>query len=342
MVISNKDKLHLHPNTIFNDHIIDRVVTHKHLGITLSSDLKWTTHINNIAHSSSKRLDLMRGLKYKIDRKSLETIYKSFVRPCLEYGDCLWAGTYETELIKLDNVQVEAMRIVTGATAGSNINALYRETGWQPLCERRYFHSLTMLYKIINGVAPVYLSDLLPPKVGEQTNRGLRNSNKYRVPFTRLETYRRSFFPKTLMDWNNLDRAIQDKNSLESFKSSFNKEKDPMIELLYYGSRWPSVHHARIRMGCSKLNSHLCYNLHVLPSPYCSCGYEVEDPTHYFFFCSLFDMQRQNMIESLLRINNIDISLNTLLWGDANLSRQCNEEIFSTVHLFITETARFD
>ena len=342
MIISNKDHLDLHPSLVFNNHVIDRVQTHKHLGITLSSDLKWTTHINNLVRGSSKRLDLMRGLKYNIDRRSLETIYKSFVRPCVEYGDCLWAGTYETELSKLDNVQVEAMRIVTGATAGSNINALCQETGWQLLSERRYIHSLSMLYKIINGEAPVYLSALLPPLVRDQTNRCLRNSNEYRVPFSRLESYRRSFFPKTLKDWNELDSAIQERNSLESFKSSFSKEKDPMRELLYYGSRWPSVHHARIRIGCSKLNSHLCYNLHVVPSPFCSCGHELEDPSHYFFFCPLFDVQRRKMMDSLLHINNIDITLKTLLWGDPNLAKNSNEEIFLAVHEFISETARFD
>ena len=125
MVISNKDNLDQHPPIVFNNHLIDSVAANKHLGLTLSSDLKWPTHIDNIVTSSSRRLDLMRGLKYKVDCRPLETIYRSFVRPCLEYGDCLLAGTFEVDLNKVDNVQVEAMRIVTGATARSNINSLY-------------------------------------------------------------------------------------------------------------------------------------------------------------------------------------------------------------------------
>jgi hypothetical protein len=169
MVISNKENLDQHPPIEFNEHIIDKVDTHKHLGVTLSGDLRWSSHIDTLVRSSSRKLDLMRSLKYKLDRRSLETIYMSFVRPSLEYGDCLWGGAYEVDLNKLDDIQIEAMRIVTGATAKSNINSLYCDTKWQTLDERRKNRSLTMKYKIIHGFAPSYLYELLPPRVGANT-----------------------------------------------------------------------------------------------------------------------------------------------------------------------------
>ena len=39
----------------------------------------------------------MRKLKYKLDRKSLETIYTVFIRPLLEYGDVVWNNCTEYE-----------------------------------------------------------------------------------------------------------------------------------------------------------------------------------------------------------------------------------------------------
>ena len=341
MIISNKTNLDQHPSALFNDHVIDKVISHKHLGLTLSSDLKWTRHIDSIVRASATKLDMMRGLKYKLDRKSLQTIYMSFVRPSLEYGDCLFDGTFDGDLDKLEGVQVEAMRIVTGATARSSTEALYMDTKWPTLEERRKEHSLTMMHKIVNGTAPAYLCSLLPPRIGANVNRNLRNSNDYRVPFTRIETYRRSFFPRTLTYWNNLDVSIKNKPTVASFKASFAREKDVMNELLYYGSRWPSVHHSRIRMGCSGLNFHLFNNLHVIPSPECSCGYEVEDPVHFFFFCPQYDTQRRVMMQALLQIQNIDINIHTLLWGDENLTIDDNKRIFSSVQTYITETSRF-
>ena len=133
LTIGNKPNSHLHPDLTLDGHVIEKVLHHKHLGITLSQNLRWICHIDEIVTKASKKLDLMRGLKYKLDRRSLETVYMSFIRPCLEYGDVLWAGTYDSDLSKIDAIQVEAMRIVTGATARSNINLLYEETGWPTL-----------------------------------------------------------------------------------------------------------------------------------------------------------------------------------------------------------------
>ena len=57
----------------------------------------------------------------------------SFIRPTLEYADCIWAGAYETGLSKRDKVQIDVMRIVSGAAARSDINILYEELCWPSL-----------------------------------------------------------------------------------------------------------------------------------------------------------------------------------------------------------------
>ena len=64
MIVSNKTNLDQHPFVLFNDHVIDKVTSHKHLGLALSSDLKWTSHIDSIVKTSARKLDMMRGLKY--------------------------------------------------------------------------------------------------------------------------------------------------------------------------------------------------------------------------------------------------------------------------------------
>ena len=69
----------------------------------------------------------MRKLKYKLDRKSLETIYTVFIRPLLEYGDVIWNNCTEYEKNELHKIQNEAARIATGATKLVSINALYNE-----------------------------------------------------------------------------------------------------------------------------------------------------------------------------------------------------------------------
>ena len=65
------------------DQQIKEVESHKHLGVILSNDCSWQKHIDYIKEKAWTRINIMRRLKYDLDRKSLETIYKSFIRPLL-------------------------------------------------------------------------------------------------------------------------------------------------------------------------------------------------------------------------------------------------------------------
>jgi hypothetical protein len=64
---------------------IQEVKCHKHLGVTFSSDGSWNEHVANIKTKSWQKINIMRGLKFVLDLKSLEIIYTAFIRPLLEY-----------------------------------------------------------------------------------------------------------------------------------------------------------------------------------------------------------------------------------------------------------------
>ena len=87
----------------------------------------------------------MNALKWKLDGCSLETIYFSFILPTLDHGDILFAGTYDSELWKFDRIQVTGMRIVTGATARSNITCLCEETARADLFSCCSHHVMSFL-----------------------------------------------------------------------------------------------------------------------------------------------------------------------------------------------------
>jgi hypothetical protein len=56
-------------------------MSHKHLGVTLSSDAKWNNHIENIILSIWRHLDILRKLKYRLSRQNLEKLYLVYIRP---------------------------------------------------------------------------------------------------------------------------------------------------------------------------------------------------------------------------------------------------------------------
>ena len=67
MLFSNTDIQEL--NFTFNETTIPITNSHKHLGVTFSSDAKWNIHIENILLSIYKHLNVLRKLKYKFLKK---------------------------------------------------------------------------------------------------------------------------------------------------------------------------------------------------------------------------------------------------------------------------------
>ena len=88
--------------------IIKNVDSHKHLGLTFFTDGSWNLHITGVISKASSRLNMLRKLKFKVDRKTLEIMYFSYVRPILEYADVVWDNCFEylkDELEKLPMMQ---------------------------------------------------------------------------------------------------------------------------------------------------------------------------------------------------------------------------------------------
>jgi hypothetical protein len=104
MLLTQKNKQHKYPmeGLYFFNKQIDFVSSHRHLGLILDRNMSWKNHINHISSSTSRMLNVMKSLKYKLDRLSLEKIYCYYIRPKLEYGDILFAGAPQSLLSTLD------------------------------------------------------------------------------------------------------------------------------------------------------------------------------------------------------------------------------------------------
>ena len=80
-----------------------------------------------ITEKAYKRINILR--KFKLDRKTLEKVYFIFVTSLLEYADVIWYNMSVSLNTKIENVQLEASRVVTGGTRLVSLNNLYMETG---------------------------------------------------------------------------------------------------------------------------------------------------------------------------------------------------------------------
>ena len=98
---------------------------HKHLGVYLSSNIKWSKHIDLITESASKQISFLRKIKYQFSKQNLNILYCTYIRPLLEYASEVWDGCSQTDSNKLEQVQLNAARIVTGLPVFASLNSLY-------------------------------------------------------------------------------------------------------------------------------------------------------------------------------------------------------------------------
>ena len=69
---------------------LENVDNIKCLGVTITNDLKWNTHISNICTKANRTLGFFRRTLFSCPHNVKEAAYKDMVRPILEYGSSVW------------------------------------------------------------------------------------------------------------------------------------------------------------------------------------------------------------------------------------------------------------
>ena len=146
----NKAQVHPPPPLLFNGNEILKVNEHKHLGMILDSTLSFSSHINEKIKIRRKNIGVLKFLSSYIPLKTLDQIYKLFIRPHFDYGDVIYHVPNKTNMFDssitlrklmndIERVQYRAALAITGACQGTNRNKLYDELGWESLCDTQIF-----------------------------------------------------------------------------------------------------------------------------------------------------------------------------------------------------------
>ena len=131
---------------------------HKHLGLVLDSKLSFNEHIESKMTKCKKIIGLTKKLSQFLSRRSLLTIYKSFVIPNLDDADIIYDKPLnESFKEKIESVQYNAALIITGAIKGTCRDKMSQELGLESLTDRRWSRNLILFHKIILGLQPSYL-----------------------------------------------------------------------------------------------------------------------------------------------------------------------------------------
>ena len=323
-----------HPPLTFNGIPVKRESDTKHLGLFLDDRLTFRKHINEKIKKANKGIGLLKFLSKYTSRRVLDTLYKLYVRPHLDYGDVIYHDQLSDCMKLLESVQYNAALIVAGCWKGTNTDKIYDELGWEKLSARRHFRRLTLFYKICNGLTPSYLTECVTPIPNHITDR-----------------YSKSFFPYCQKHFAALENSIKNSPSLSVFKSRFLKVIRPPSKPYYdITDKYGLSLLVKLRVSFSDLRDHRYRHNFNCPSPICSCKNGVETSAHFLLSCSKFSNIRTDFISKLSAIlpnvpllfqSDQEKLVNIMLYGSPDLTHQENKHILLHTIAYIRSTKRF-
>ena len=204
----------------FNKTEVRTCQSQNHLGLILDKRLNFTEHINSKISKCDKLIGIIKKLSISFPRNALLRIYKSFIRPHLDYADIIYDKPNNASFkIKTENVEYRACIAITGAIHGTPRERLYRELGLESLTNIRWIRKLVFFYKIVTGLSPQYLSRYLNLNISSSYITRSSNLNKIKGIRSRTEQFKYSFFPLSIKEWNKLDNMIKKSVNIKCFKS---------------------------------------------------------------------------------------------------------------------------
>ena len=358
LIFSQKKKIPDHPPLFFNGVRVEAVENHKHLGLILDSKINFNLHVNEKIAIARKGIGIIRYLSSFTPTKTLDQIYKMFVRPHLDYCDVIYHTPHSinpfdntinltSHMENVERVQYQAALAITGCWQGTNRNKLYDELGWESLSDRRWSRRLVLFYKVFWYNSPSYLYQHIPHQ--RIPIYGRRSPTIFHEIKCRTSKYMHSFFPSCVKSWNNISNDIRNSVSLCKFKSNlFSLIRPPRKSTFNIHDPIGIKNIFRLRLGLSKLKSHKKrHNFLDTPRDTCDCNLAPEDTVHYFLNCPTFTFCRHSLVNTVLHIISkynlahlID-NVYIYLYGHSNISASDNRHILLATIKYINETGRF-
>ena len=121
--------------------VVQQSSLQRHLGMFIDGNLNFSEYLKTIFQKTNKTIGLLRKLQTRLPRAPLITIYKSFIRPHLDYEDIYDQIFNISFKQKMETIQYNAALAITGTIGGSSREKLHQKLVLENL-QRRWYKKL--------------------------------------------------------------------------------------------------------------------------------------------------------------------------------------------------------
>ena len=150
------------PSVLISGSCLERVYSFKYLGVLLTPNLSWLPHINFLRSKAKRILGLIyRQFYQSCPPSTLLVLYKSLVRPALEYCSILWDPSSKNTINSIESVQYLTLKIVSKSW-NSDYESLLSQFNLQTLQYRRKKAKVIEIFKLKYRLSHHLYSSLTP------------------------------------------------------------------------------------------------------------------------------------------------------------------------------------
>ncbi|XP_065296698.1 uncharacterized protein [Dermacentor albipictus] len=200
------------------DHVLlESVSSYKYLGVHITSTLTWSAHITFIINNANRMLGYIRRNFSKAPSSLKLLLYKTLIRPKLEYAASIWDPHHENLIHSLEMVQNNSVRfILSNYNRTASISSMKSSLNLPSLASRRKAFRICLFHKMFHH--PHLRSELIPPP--RHLSSRLDHAYKVGVPFCRTNAFFQSFIPRTAAEWNRLPALTATIKDYQLFKNA--------------------------------------------------------------------------------------------------------------------------
>lgn len=200
--------------------IVERAQHYKYLGINLTPNLSWSTHITSICANASKSLGFLRRNLYNSPSDVRKLAYLALIRPQLEFAPSIWSPHQKYLINKLESIQNRASRFITrNYSYPSSITQIKQGLALEPLKIRRDISLLSLFHKLIHTsmMPSVHLN------LAHRTSRRLNNNFSLSRMYGETDAFNLSALPRAIRLWNDLPDDLASERDHAKFLSNLKK-----------------------------------------------------------------------------------------------------------------------
>lgn len=205
------------PSYLLNNTPLNNVSSYKYLGVNISNNLSWQAHVDYITCNANRTLGYLRR-NFSLAPINLKLLlYKSLVRPKLEYASSIWDPHIHMLIDNIESIQNRSARfILSNYSRTASVTLMKAQLNLYNLSIRRKNSRLCLFHKIYHTNRTLSDSLFFPPAY-----ISARNDHQYKVgvPFCHTNQHFNSFIPRTCTDWNHLPASIASITDANAFKS---------------------------------------------------------------------------------------------------------------------------